>query len=811
MRTLLRNLVHSSRSLRKSPAFTIAAVATLALGIGANTAVFSVVDALVLRPLPYRDPARLVMVWDQLLKLGLDRYQTSFANYYAYRSRNQVLEDIAAFSFSDLNLEGQGGAVPERLEAMPVSANLFPVLGVRPILGQTFMREQNEAGRGNAVLLSYGLWRRRFAADPGIVGRTLRMNGQVYLVQGVMPPGFAFSIRTISTPDLWFPMAMPQSPSRQGPPIWLVARLKPGVSLEEARANLSTVAAGVEAADHPYTGPHGEDAGYHVTLEPLRDQLFGSYRTSVLVLAGAVVFVLLIVCANVANLLLARGARRQREIAVRAALGATRSQLLGELIAESLLLAFAGGVLGTLLAWWGIAILPALSPLPVETSLTLESRVLAFTVLLSLVTGLIFGLAPALRAVRSEFNLAGGRTVLAGGRNRFRSSLVAAEVALSVALLAGAGLLLKSFLHLQSIDPGFDPRNVLTVGVTLVSAQYRNATPQRQFFGRLIEAVRTIPGVESAGFVNILPLTGSGRSGDPFSIEGRPYDSSGRVPQFARRYRASPGYFQAMRIPLHSGRLLDERDTPDTERVAVINEALARGFWPQGDAIGQHIMMGAPRPGVPWLTIVGVVADIHNAGLRWEPIPQVYTAFAQDPTSAGAVVLRTRNDPMSVALSVRRAISAIDRGQAGFDIQTIQQRLAGSIQQDKFQTQLLGFFAIAALALASIGIYGVLEHSVSQRIPEIGLRMALGAGRADVLRMIVAEGMTPALLGLAAGLAGAFALTRFLESMLFGVAPHDPFTFAAIPLLFALVALAACVVPARQAIRVDPMAALRWE
>ncbi len=811
MRTLLRNLRQSARSLRRSPGFTLAAVATLALGIGANTTVFSVVDALVLRPLPYRDPSRLVLVWDQLLKLGIDRYQTSFANYYAYRSRNQVFEDIAALSFSDLNLEDSGGAVTERLEAMPVSANLFPLLGIRPRLGQAFTREQNEAGRGNAVILSDGLWRRSFGADPGIVGRRLRMNGQSYIVQGVMPPEFAFSIRTISTPDLWFPMTMPQGGSRQGPPVRLIARLKPGVSLAHAQANMTAVAAAIEAAYHPYTGPHGEDAGYHVLIEPLRVWLYGGYRTSVLVLAGAVVFVLLIACANVANLLLARGARREREIAVRAALGATRRQLCGELLAESLVLAAAGGLLGTLAAWWGIAILPALSPLPVQTTLALDARALAFTLLVSLGTGLLFGLAPALRLARSEFSLAGGRSVLAGGRNRFRSSLVAVQVALSVALLAGAGLLLRSFLKLENVDPGFDARNVLTVGVTLVGAPYRDAQRQRQFFGQLLDAAQAIPGVESAGFVNILPLIGTGRSGDPFSIEGRPYDSSGRVPQFARRYRASPGYFRAMRIRLLNGRLFDTRDTPDSERVAVVNESLARGFWPAGDAIGKHIMMGAPRPGAPWLTIVGIVADIHNSGLRWEPIPQIYTAFAQDPTSAGAVVLRTGNDPLSAALAVRRAISSIDRGQAGFEVQTMEQRLAGSIRQDRFQALLLGIFALAALALASIGIYGVLEHSVSQRIPEIGLRMALGARRTDLLGMVLVQGMRPALFGLVAGLAAALGLARLLGSLLFSVAPNDPITFAAVPVVFALVALTACAVPAGRATRVDPIQALRCD
>ena len=807
MATLFRNLRRSVRGLRRAPGFTLAAVATLALGIGANTAVFSVLDALILRPLPYADAGRLVLVWDQLLKLGIDQYPTAFTNYYEYRRENKVLEDIAAYSFSDLNLEGDG--VTERLETMPVSANLFSVLGVFPALGQAFVPDQNEPGRGNAVILSDGLWRRRFGAEPGVVGRTLRMNGQAYRIQGVMPAGFAFTIRPAYPPDVWIPMSMPHAPSQQG--TRLIARLKRGVSLEQARANLASVAASIDAAYHPYTGPHGEDAGYHVTLVPLRDQLFGGLRTGVLVLAGAVVFVLLIVCANVANLLLARGAQRQRETAVRMALGATPSQILAEVGADSLVLAVAGGLAGMLLGRLGIALLPALSTLPPSVNLQMDLRVLALCLLLSLATALLFGLAPALHSVRAELALGGGRTVVGASRGRLRGALVTAEVALSVTLLAGAGLLLKSFVRLQSVDPGVDPRNVLTMRLTLVGERYRSGPSQRAFFGQLFDRVAAIPGVESSGFVNILPLATNARGGDPFSIEGRSYDSASRVPQAATRYRTSPGYFRALRIRLLSGRLPDERDGPDTPLVAVINETMARGFWPRGDAIGKHVLMGAPRPGVPWLTIIGVVSDVRNAGLRMQPIPQMYTHFAQDPTSAGFVVLRTSGDPMGVALAARRAIASVDPEQAGFDIRTLDQRLSASLGGDRFQTVLLGIFALAALALAAIGIYGVLAHMVTQRIPEIGIRMALGAERTDVLRWVFARGMTPVILGLAIGIAATFALTRLLRTLLFEISPSDPTTIALVVIVFTLVALAACAVPARKATKVDPMTALRWE
>jgi putative ABC transport system permease protein len=807
MRSFLRNIYYSVRSLRRTPGFTLAAVLTLALGIGANTAVFSVVDAVVLRPLPYRDSGRLVMVWDQLIKLGLDQFPAPFANYYDYRKDNQVFEDIAAFSYSDLNLEASADAVPERLEAMSVSANLFPLLGVNPALGQVFDVEQSEPGRGGAVILSSGLWRRRYGADTGVVGRTIRMNGQTYRVQGVMPAGFEFTLRAGSTPDVWIPLALPNSPPRQDGSLRLIARLKPGVSIEQAQANMTAIAARIETAYHPYNGPHGEQSGYRVSVLNLREQLFGAFRMSVLMLAGAVVFVLLIACANVANLLLARGERRRRDFAVRAALGATRTQLLGELGAESLVLAFVGGCLGILAARWGIAALPALSGLPVQAGIAIDLRVLIFTFLISLVTGLLFGLAPSIGTLK----LAGGRAVVGSAGRRFRNGLVAGEVALSVVLLVGAGLLLKSFAKLQRVDPGFDPRNVLSMRVTLSNLRYPEERSRVAFYDQLAERLRRIPGVEVSALTNQLPLSGGGRGGDPFSIEGRAYDSSSRVPQVASQYVVSAGYFHAMRILLRSGRLIDERDGWNAPRVAVINETMARGFWPGGDPIGKHIVLGAPRPGVPWLTIAGVVADVRNAGLRADPIPQIYTPYMQGPSASMVVVLRTVVDPMTVALAARREISRVDSEQAAFEVRTMEQRISGSIERDRFQTLLLSIFALAALALAAIGIYGVLEHTVSQRIPEIGLRMAMGAQPRDVLRLIVTQGMTPAICGLAIGLGVTFGLGRVLRTLLFGVAAGDPLTFTVVAIFFVLVSLMACLIPARRAMRVDPMTALRWE
>jgi putative ABC transport system permease protein len=803
-----RNVRYSARSLTKSPGFTLAAVLTLALGIGANTAVFSVVDAVVLRPLPYRDASQLVMVSDQLLKLGLDQFPVTFANYADYRRGNRVFEDIAAFNYLDVNLEGSADAVPERLEAMAVSANLFPLLGLSPILGRGFVADQNEPGHGDAVILSNGLWRRRFGADSTIIGRSIHFDGQSLRVQAVMPPGFAFTIRGAGTPDIWIPLTIPHNPPRSEGFLRLIARLKAGTSIQQAQANLTALAAGIEATHHPYTGPHGEDAGYHASVILLRDQLIGNFRASVFILAGAVVFVLLIACANVANLLLARGARRRQELAIRAALGASRRQILGELGAESLVLVLAGAGLGLLLANWAVATLPVLSAIPEQINIALDLRVLSFTLLLSLATALLFGLAPAVQSTRAQLDLTGGRTVLGQERNRLRSGLIVAEVALSVVLLIGAGLLLKSLAHLQRVEPGFNPHNLLTMQVTLPAARYSKPQSRIAFFSELADRLRQIPGVESAALVTQLPLAGGGRGGDPFSIEGRPFESSGRVPQFATRYRTTPDYFYAMRIPLLAGRLLDQRDSADAPPVAVVNQTLARGFWPRGNPIGQHIMLGAPRPGAAWLTIVGVVADVRGANLRAEALPQIYTPYAQDPNSSMVAVLRTSADPMSLALAARREISAVDRGQAASDVRTMDERLSASIQRERFETLILGIFALAALALAVIGIYGVLDHSVTQRVPEIGLRVALGAQPVDVLRLIVIEGMRPALLGLAFGLAAAFPLARVLRSLLFHVAPADPVTFFGVPVLFGSIALAACVIPARTAIRLDPAKAL---
>jgi putative ABC transport system permease protein len=787
----------------------VAAIVTLALGIGANTAVFSVADALLLRPLPYREPGRLVVVWDQLLKLGLDQFPAPFADYYDYRARNQVFEDIAAFTYAELDMAAAlSGESPQHIEAMSISANLFSVLGVTPAIGQPFTAAQNEPGGDDTAILSHALWKTRFGSDPAILGRAVQLNGRSYRIQAVMPDRFGFTLRGGTSPDLWIPMAMPRGVPRTQGMLNLIARLKPGVSLQQAQANLTAIASQIDAAYHPFNGPHGENAGYGVTVIALREQLFGGFRTGVLLLLGAVLFVLLIACANIANLLLARGVRQEREFAIRTALGASRWRILAELATASFVLTFAGTALGALLAVWATTVLPALGNLPQQAAIAINLRVLAFTLAISIATAILFSLVPAFKASRTRLQPC---AAIIQRRSSFRNALVAVEVALSVVLLIGAGLLIQSLLHLHQVDAGFNPRNVVSMRVTLPNSRYAEPRERTAFFDRALEAFRKQPGVESAAVVSTLPLSGGGRGGSPFSIEGRPYNPSGRVPQVASYYAASPDYFKTMQIPLISGRTLAAQDSADAPRVAVVNETLARGFWPAGDAIGHRILLGAPRPGAPWLTIAGIVKDIRNSGLRVEPIPQIYVPYAQNPTGSMFAVLRSATDPMAVALATSRQISEIDKQQPVFDVKTMDQRLAMSIGRDRFQTTLLGIFALAALALAIIGIYGVLEHSVSQRIPEIGIRMALGAQRSDVLRLIVRQGMAPAALGMATGLAAALGLNRWLRSLLFGITSTDAATYVSVLALFATVALLACMLPARRASRVDPMIALRYE
>jgi len=774
---MLLDLRYALRGLRRNPAFTAVAVLVLALGLGANTAIFSVFHAVWLRPLPYPESGRLVMVWDQLTKLNLERFPAPFAHYYDYRDQNRVFEDLAAFSPAEFNLTG-AGASPERVAGLRVTANLFPLLGVAAVLPEG----------DNVVLLSHAFWQRRFGADPQIAGRSLQLDGSPYTVAGILPA----ELRTAPLDaDLFVPLVLRPDPTRNAGAVQMLARLKPGVSLPQALAGMKAVAANLERQYHPYRGPQGQDAGYNVTVAGLRDELYGRLRRPLDVLLGAVGLLLLVACANVANLLLARAAARHQEIAIRQALGASRWQLVRQMLVESALLSLCGAAAGLLLANWSLDALLALTPenLP---AVHLNPAVLGFSLLLALLTTIVFSLAPALRL------------------RPLAPSLVTAEVALSLTLLIAAGLLTKSLLTLQHVNPGFRPDQLLTLRITLPRQQYPENHQTAAFYRQLLERLESTPGVTAAGVSTRLPLTG-GPGADPFSIEGRPYSASGPVRQVVHSQVVSPGYFRAMGIRLVAGRLLTDRDAPGAEPVVIINETMARGFWPdpKDPPLGKRIVLGAPRPGSVWLTIAGIAGDVRVAGLDRAPLPQMYVPLPQSPARSVALVLRASGDNAALAGLARAAVASLDPEQPVYDVRTMEQRRAATLAPSRFQTLLLGTFAVLALLLASAGIYGVVSYSVARRTREIGIRMALGAEPAGVRALVLRQGMTPVLVGLALGLAAALALSRVLSTLLYQVSPTDPLIFAAAPLALALAALAACYVPALRATRIDPVSALR--
>jgi len=809
MPTLWQDLRYGIRGLGRNPGFTVIAVLVLAAGIGANSAIFSVVQAILLRPLPYPNSFRLVVVWDQLRKLNLNQFPASFANYFDYKAQNGVFEDLAAFQSAEFNLVG--GDQPERLAGIAASANLLPMLGVNPVIGRPILPEENEPGSSGVVLLSHALWQRRFGGDRKLIGATVKLDGNPFTVIGVLPPGFRFPLQRSMSPDIFVPVVFPNSPHRTAGNLQLIARLKPGVSVEQAQADLKNVAGRIEQAYRPYRGPKGEDAGYGAMVVSLREQLYGGMRQRLLVLLGAVALVLLIACANVANLLLARAAARSKEMAIRRALGAGSGRLARQLLTEGVLLALLGGMLGLLLAYWGVDVLVALSPdnVPLPDWIGIDPGVLVFTLLVSIGTGLVFGLASVLPTSRTDLHESLRGSGAASLRIWGRQWLATVEVALSLVLAIGAGLLLESFRSLQNVNPGFEAESLLTMRVSLPRFKYRENYQVTAFYKQLLEGLASMPGVKSASLVSWLPLTAAGRGGDPFSIEGRPYDTASKTPQIVHAQVVGLNYFQTMQIPLLAGRHFSARDLETSAPVVIINETMGRGFWPQGDPIGKRILLGAPRPGAAWLTIAGVAGDVRTAGLDVEPLPQMYTPHSQNPARSMTLVIRAVS--ADGAAAVHRQVAALDKDQPVYDVKTMEQRLLTTISQPRFQTLLLAGFAALAMALAAAGVYGLVSYAVERRTSEIGIRMALGARPAGVVRLVVGQGMAPVLAGVIIGLAGAAAASRALSSLLFRVSPTDAATYAAAALLVTVVGLAACYLPARRSARIDPADSLRYQ
>ncbi|MFL6208617.1 MAG: ADOP family duplicated permease [Pyrinomonadaceae bacterium] len=802
-----QDLRYGLRMLVKTPGFTAVAVIALALGIGANSAIFSVVNTVLLRPLPYKDPERLMMVFEDNSRHGYPRDTPAPANYIDWRDQNQVFTGMAAIAEQDFSLTGAGE--PERLDGRLVSASLFPLLGVEPRLGRAFLPEEDSPGGSRAVILSYGLWQRRFGADKSIIGKSLTLNGNSHTVVGVMPPDFQFPAREV---QLWVPIAFTsQEAARRGSHyLDVVARLKSGVTVQQAQTEMTTIAARLQQ-QYPE-----QNTGVGAVVVPLHEQLVGDIKPALLVLLGAVAFVLLVACANVANLLLARAAARQKEIAVRVALGASRLRLLRQFLTESLLLAGLGGLVGLLLSLWGVHLLKAFIPENISQAkaITVDARVLIFTLAVSLLTGLIFGLAPATQA--SNFNLnetlkEGGRDSATGSRgHRIRALLVVAEVAVALVLLIGAGLLINSFLRLHNVDPGFRADHLLTMQIALPKQKYPDQTHRSVFYDELLRRVEALPGVQSAGVTTNLPLYPQGNS-IGITIEGRPAPAPGQELIVATRV-VSPHYFQTMGIQLLRGRGFSEQDKADAPGAVVISETMARRFWPGEDPTGKRICPGRPESPEDWMTIVGVVRDVRQFGLAAELKPQMYLSYAQAGFFAPRdLVVKTSVDPLGLAATVRANVWAVDKEQPVSDIRTMEEILSESVARQRFSTLLLGAFAALALVLAAVGLYGVMSYSVAQRTHEIGVRMALGAQTRDVLKLVVGQGLKLVLVGVLIGLAAAFVLTRVMASLLFGVSATDPVTFITISLVLLSVAVLASYIPARRATKVDPLIALRYE
>ena len=815
METFWQDLRYGARMLVKNPGFALIAIMTLALGIGANTAIFSVVNAVLLRPLPFYSPERLLALGQTEAEDRNYLSQFSFRNFADLRQQTKAFERLAAYYNNNMTLTGQGEAA--RLRATVATADLFPLLGASPALGRTFLPEEDNAGSGGQgypAILSWNCWQQHFGGDTGVVGRTINLSGNPYTVVGVMPAKFSFPVQAQPT-EVWISPARDAEKTGEGAIMvergylaWrVVGRLKDGATIEQAQSEADVVASNL-ATQFPNMN---KELG--IKVMPLLEWLVGNLRFTLLLLFGTVGVVLLIACSNVANLLLERAVSRQREITVRLALGASRWRIARQLVTESLMLALAGGVLGSLLAMWGTTLIVSLSPESITriTQTRLDARVLAFTAGISLLTGVLFGLAPAVSvapAGLAEALKQGGRSGSGGLRSgRVRNLLVIAEVALALVLLVGAGLLVRTLVRLQNVPLGFDPRNVLT----MIVAKSPSGEPEQtgEFFKQLTERIRALPGVANASVTWQLPLSGASAT-TGLEIEGQPNEAGSLTVGVI--HSAGPGYFRTMGIPVLEGRDFTDRDDMKSPPVIIVNETLAKRFFPAGDAIGKHITPGfATTGGTIQREIVGVVGDVKHQSLRSSSVHEFYFAQAQMPVTSMTVVVRTSVDPHALVGAVRKEVQSLDGNAPVYSVVTAEEYMARSVASTRFNMTLLAAFAAVALLLTAVGLYGVISFSVSQSTHEIGIRMALGARTSDVLKLVMGQGMVLTFVGIVAGLAAAYWLTRLMSSLLFGVEATDFVTFAGVSLLLLIVAVLACYIPARRASKVDPMIALRYQ
>ena len=817
MQTLWQDLRYGARMLWKNPGFTLIAMLTLGLGIGANTAIFSIVNGLLLNPLPYRDAGRLAIIWTHSPGANVAQDWPSPGQFSALKSENSVFEQLALAQGGNAIVTGDGE--PERLGAVRASSAVFSLLGAQAAMGRVFTPEEDTPDKTLTVILSHGFWKRRFGGDPKALGRTLTINGRGYVIVGVMPPDFSLdhevmpTVGSVAHADILMPLPLSvDRMNNQGDENYnVLARLKPGATIAQAQTELNLA---VRRLEQQFPDRYPQSRRFSFSIRPLLEQAVGDVRLALYVLLGAVGCVLLIACVNVANLLLARAAAREKEMAVRTAIGAGRWRVARQLLTESVLLSTAGGALGLLFAVWGLGLLRWLNPgnIPRLAAVGVDNRVLTFTAAVAVLTGVLFGLAPALRGSRmnlSETLKEGGRSLAGGGQRLLRNLLVVTEVALSLVLLVCAGLLIRSFVRVQHVDPGFTPQNVLSMRIALIGPAYSDEARRVSFYQQLWERIRRLPGVEAAGGVSTLPLTG-GIGWGSITIEG--YDaSSGQSMIQADGRDASVGYFETMKIPLIRGRFFAEQDTKESAKVVIVDENMARTYWPNADPIDKRLKFGGPQSKAPWMTVVGVVGNVKHYALDTDSRVALYTPHLQNGAGSLSVVARTTADPAGIAAAVTREARAMDPNLPIYDVKTMDQWFSESLARRRFAMLMLGLFALVAMLLAAVGVYGVMSYTVEHRTREIGIRVALGAQTRDVLRLIVRQGMMLAGIGVGIGVVAAIAATRLMTGLLFGVGATDPITFMAIALLLAIVALLACLLPARRATKVDPMIALRTE